>query len=62
VVSRRSMRFGVAGVVPGQVVSTICSLDVLAMPLAVSPWFGGMFFINCKSGSGASLGAPRSQV
>jgi hypothetical protein len=45
-VSRRSMRFGVAGIVPGQVVSTSCSVDVRVIPLAVSPWFGGMFFMN----------------
>jgi hypothetical protein len=40
------MRFGVALVVAGQVVSTGCSVDLRVMPLAVSPWFGGMFFIN----------------
>jgi hypothetical protein len=40
------MRFGVAGVVPGQVVSTNCSVGVRVMSLAVSPWFGGMFFMN----------------
>ncbi len=63
-VSRRSTRFGVAGIVAGQVVSTGCSAAGLVVPLA-RPWTDvvwGMFFINCKSGSGASLGALRSHV
>jgi len=64
VVSRRSKRFGVGGIVAEQVVSTVCSVDGPVMPLArpLDARRPGMFFIDCKSGSGASLGAPRSQV
>ena len=52
-VSRRSTRFGVAGIVPGQVVSTNCSVDGLVTPLerplmGVSPGTspGGVVFIT----------------